>query len=200
MEVAYNSFNPRYAYLKNPKTLLDIFLYNSLIALGAFIYCVIKAVSSSKYGRIFRRLKAANKYVTVEPAGVYDTCIKRIEVAENLRISSSTDCFTGWKFLRPVNISLQAAGRCAPLKNSLPEIILSTGCILKIRTILPAACTLLTRLNADSLPSFPAGSAFAAKPLDFDTVVLHRHAGSGDVFIDGAAQFRILDFHGPVAL
>lgn len=28
VEVAYNSFNPRYAYLKNPKTLLDIFLYN----------------------------------------------------------------------------------------------------------------------------------------------------------------------------
>ena len=43
VEVAYNSFNPRYAYLKNPKTLLDVFLYNSLIALGAFIYCVIKA-------------------------------------------------------------------------------------------------------------------------------------------------------------
>lgn len=78
VEVAYNSFNPRYAYLKNPKTLLDVFLYNSLIALGAFIYCVIKAVSSLKYGRIFRRLKAANKYVTVEPTGVYDTRIKRI--------------------------------------------------------------------------------------------------------------------------
>ena len=78
VEVAYNSFNPRYAYLKNPKTLLDVFLYNSLIALGAFIYRVIKAVSSSKYGRIFCRLKAANKYVTVEPTGVYDTRIKRI--------------------------------------------------------------------------------------------------------------------------